>query len=81
MTNYGKTYSSERPQEIEITSSYVFVASNIQPYTTTVEGQEVTGYEFDYTSYTKDEFLLQQNSKIDLLGQELQAAKILLGVD
>ena len=31
--------------------------------------------------YTKDEYLLQQSNNIAALQEELQAAKILLGVD
>ena len=81
MINHGKVYSSDTPNEIEITGSGVFVASNIEPYTTTVDGYEVTGYQYDCIEYTKDEFLLQQTNKVTELEQELSAAKILLGVD
>ena len=81
MINHGKVYSSTEPQNIEITGAGVFVASNIQPYTQVVEGYEVSGYQYDCIEYTKDEFLLQQNTKMEALEQELEAAKILLGVD
>lgn len=81
MINHGKVYSSVQPQNIEITGNGVFVASNVQQYTKTVENYEIIGYEYDCIEYTKDEFLLQQNSKMQELEQELEAAKILLGVD
>lgn len=81
MIIHGKVYSTNEPQEIEITGSSVFIASNIQSYTKSVDGYEVTGYEYDCTEYTKDEFLLQQSNKMAQLSQELAAAKILLGVD
>lgn len=77
-----KVRSSIRPQEIEITPTYVLVASNITPYEEqTVDGRTVSGFEYDCTQYTKDEYLLHQIDEINSLAQELQAAKILLGVD
>lgn len=81
MKNYGKVYSMSRPPEIEITGTTIFIASNIHPFEKDLEGQSVMGYEYDYTEYTKDEYLIIQNEKITSLEQELQAAKILLGVD
>ena len=70
-----KVRSSVRPQEIEITPTYVLVASNIESYEEeTIDGRIVSGFEYDCTQYTKDEY-------IALMAQQLQAAKILLGVD
>ena len=57
MKNYGKVQSLNRPQEIEIKESKVFIASNIQPYSATVGEYEETGYEYDYIEYTKDEYI------------------------
>lgn len=81
MTYYGKIRSITEPQHIEITSSTVFIANNITPYTEQIEDKQESGYEYDYTSYTKDEYLLLQNQKITDLDEELKAAKILLGVE
>ena len=81
MINHGKVYSSTRPQEIEITGGGVFLATNIHEYQTTIDGYEISGYEYDCVEYSKDEFLLQQNTEMMQLKQELEAAKILLGVD
>ena len=46
MINYGKVRSSEIPQETEITSEYVFVASNIEPYEFSIEDKVLSGYEY-----------------------------------
>ena len=84
MINYGRVKSSMRPQEIEITSDKVFIASNIQEYQDTVDDKTINGYQYDYISYTKDEYILlmaQNNSDIVALRDELEAAKILLGVE
>ena len=69
-----KVRSAVEPQEITMTANEVLVASNIIPYEETIDGHVHTGYEYECTHYTKDEYIL-------LLAQQLQAAKILLGVD
>lgn len=85
MINYGKVRSSEIPQETEITSEYVFVASNIEPYELSIEDKVLSGYEYDYIAYTKDEYIqyiVEKNNKtITELEDELSAVKILLGVE
>lgn len=81
MINFGKQYSTERPSEIEITSNSVFIATDITPYSDEIEGHQINGFQYNYTQYSKDEFLLQQQASIASLQEELRAAKILLGVD
>ena len=86
MVNYGIVKSNERPQEIEITASKVFLASDILQYTEEIEpGQVVSGYQYNYIEYTKDEYLshiTEENAQtIKQLQEELQATKILLGVE
>ncbi len=81
MISYGKIRSGSRPKEVDMTASQVFIATNIEPYTIEIDGVEESGYQYDYVGYTKDEYLLEQTNKITQLEQELQAAKILLGVD
>jgi len=85
MINYGKVRSSELPQETELAQNYVFVASNIEPYETLIEDKTLTGYEYDYVAYTKDEYIqliVSENAKtISELEDELSAVKILLGVE
>lgn len=81
MKNYGRIQGASEPPAIEMTENAVFVASNVQPYTETVEDYTINGYEYDYVEYTKDEYLIRQNEKITSLEEELKAAKILLGVD
>lgn len=81
MQDFGKVRSNNKPQEIQFTSSSVFIASNIEPYEETIDEHVIQGFEYDLLQYTKDEYLLilaQQNNE---LKDELQAAKILLGVE
>ena len=81
MMNLGRVRGNDRPQEIKITNSSVFIASNIQSYEETIDEHYVTGFEYDLIQYSKDEYLLllaKQNSE---LVDELQATKILLGVE
>lgn len=85
MINYGRVKSSTRPEPMEITATSVFIASNITEYTEDLDGITVNGYEYDYVGYDKDEYLttvaLDNVRAINELMDELQAAKIILGVD
>ena len=85
MINYGRVKSSNRPEELEITDTSVFIASNIEEYSNTYDGITVNGYEYDYVAYTKDEYLttvaIQNMHAITELQDELEATKILLGVE
>ena len=81
MINHGIQYSSTEPRAIEITADSVFVATDITPYSKEIEGHIMNGYQYNYTQYTLSEYLTLQNSTIASLQEELQAAKILLGVD
>jgi len=81
MINHGIQYSAVQPQAIEITSDAVFIATDITPYSKEIEGHTVSGYSYNYKQYTLSEYLALQNANIASLQEELQAAKILLGVD
>ena len=81
MINYGKVKSSIRPQDIEITADKVFISSNIEEYQEEIEGKTISGYQYDYKEYKKDEYILQNNADVAALREELEAAKILLGVE
>lgn len=84
MKIYEHTYSMNRPQEIETTSTKVFVTSNIEEVTLEVEEKAKTCFSYTLTEYDKDEYLdilFKQQTDIAALQEELQAAKILLGVE
>ena len=81
MKNYGTICGSIEPPAIEVTSTSVFVATNIEPYVLDSDDHIINGYKYNYVEYTKDEYLLQQTNSITALQEELTAAKILLGVE
>lgn len=83
MINYGQVKGSVRPQEIEITSDKVFIASNIEAYEETIDEHNISGFKYNLIEYNKDEYIIllsQTNADIAALREELEAAKILLGV-
>jgi hypothetical protein len=66
MTNYGKVKSFNRPKNIEVTNTTVFIASNITPCQIEVNDEKVSGFEYNYYAYTKDEYIeYLHNSLID----------------
>ena len=81
MKDYGTIYGSVKPQPVEITANSVFIATDVIPYEEEIEGHNISGYQYHYVEYTKDEYLLQQSNNIASLQEELAAAKVLLGVD
>ena len=85
MINYGRIKSTAYPKELEITQNNVFIASNITEYTENLDERIITGYEYNYIAYTKDEYIQLLNTTnaqaIAELQEELAAAKILLGVE
>ena len=84
MKFYEQVYSLTQPQEIELTETKAFVASNIEQVTRVFEDTEELCYSFSLTEYTKDEYILlmaQNNADVAALREELEAAKILLGVE
>lgn len=57
MKNYGIVYSSVSPQPIEVTSSSVFIASNIGEYEEEIEGKLTSGFKYNLIQYSKDEYI------------------------
>lgn len=49
MKNFGTTYSAERPEEVDVKQTKVFVASDIKE-------EKDGGYSYDLTEYDKDEY-------------------------
>ena len=84
MKTYNTTYSIIEPPAIEITETKVFIASNIEQTTREFEDKSEQCYTYTLTEYDKDEYILllaQNSADIAALQEELQAAKILLGVE
>ena len=84
MKIYEETYAMTRPPEIETTATKVFIASNIEEVTLEVEEKEVQCFSYTLVEYDKDEYLdiiFKQKTDITALQEELEAAKILLGVE
>ena len=82
MKEYRNTYSTVEPQSIEFTETKVFVANNVHQINTIDErDREVTYYVYDLIEYNTQEYFQEIVYKQNELQEELQAAKILLGVE
>lgn len=80
MIKYFNIHSQNRPKDTEITKSQVFVNKNIKEYVR----DGFNGYEYDIEIYDKDEYILilaRNQEDIATLQEELEATKILLGVE
>ena len=84
MKTYNFIYSTTEPPKIDITATKVFLATDVKEIEREVEDTIEHCYQYTLTEYDKDEYLaiLSQNQQdIEALQEELQAAKILLGVE
>ena len=84
MKIYEHTYSMNKPPEIETTSTKVFVSTDVQEQSIEVEENTLNCFCYTLVEYDKDEYLdilFKQQTDITALQEELQAAKILLGVE
>lgn len=81
MKIYNTTYSALAPAEIEMTDKNVFVASDIHQVTRPLETGTESCYEFTLTVYTKDEYIMKLTQQNTELADELEATKIILGVE
>ena len=74
------------PSAITFTENEVILASNISQYTDILdENTSISGYIYDAAVYTKDEYIqkitLDNAATISQLQDELEATKIILGVE
>ena len=84
MKIYEHTYSTNKPPEIETTSTKVFISTDIKETSREVEENTINCFCYTLIEYDKDEYLdilFKQQTDITALQEELQAAKILLGVE
>ena len=85
MTSYGRVKSSTKPNYMEITATIVIISTNITEYEEDLDDIKVHGWEYDCIVYNKDEYLatlaVSNNQAINELADELEATKILLGVE
>ncbi|WP_455057708.1 hypothetical protein [Jutongia sp.] len=78
MIDYGKTRSAVRPDDVEITETKVFVASNIKNFSETMDGQEIKGFEFNLVEYEKDEYIKKMHDDNDNLAQQMTETQVAL---
>ena len=78
MKNYGLQRSAVEPKAVEITESKVFVATDIEQVTVTMDEQEVQEYQFNLVEYDKDEYIQIISEKNEELEQQMTDTQIAL---
>lgn len=71
MIDYGRVRGNDKPESIHITDSKVFIASNIEKYSEFIDEYTIEGYEYDYKSYDKDEYIERIGSQYEELQTQL----------
>lgn len=78
MKNYGLQRSAVEPKAVEITESKVFVATDIEQITLTMDEQEVQEYQFNLVEYDKDEYIKIISEKNEELEQQMTDTQLAL---
>lgn len=80
MIDYGKQRSTVKPLEVELTETKVFVCTNISPVieSGTSEQEDFSGFEFNLTEYTKDEYIQLQADRNAALEQQVTDTQLAL---
>lgn len=78
MKNYGLQRSAVEPKAVEITESKVFVATDIEQVTVTMDEQEVQEYQFNLLEYDKDEYIKIISEKNEELEQQMTDTQLAL---
>lgn len=80
MIDYGKQRSTVKPLGVELTETKVFIASNISTVTEpgTDDQPGFSGFEFDLTEYSKDEYIKLQADKNEILEKNLTETQVAL---
>ena len=78
MKEYKKVRSTQQPEPKVIDEFSVWIADNITPVTEEPTGEETvgfTGYEYDLTQYTKDEYIQMIDDKNVSLEAEITSTQ------
>ena len=81
MKEYKKVRSTQQPEQKVIDEFSVWIADNITPVTEEPTGEETvgfTGYEYDLTQYTKDEYIQMIDDKNVSLESQITDAYVAL---
>ena len=78
MKNHGRVRSTVEPLAVEITASKVFVASDIEEITVTMEEDTHAEFQFNLIEYDKDEYIKIISEKNEELEQQMTDTQLAL---
>ena len=75
MVNHGIQRSCVVPDEVEITTTKVFVAQNIHEVMVNHENDEHLEYEFNLIEFNKDEYIRLQSEQNQTIKEQMEATQ------
>ena len=78
MKVYTGLRSSTRPNKMEMTPNAIYIADNVTPYEEVLDGITSSGFIYDWTEYSKDEYLIKLGQENVDLKQELLDTQLAL---
>ena len=80
MKQYGKVRSTQQPEPKVIDDYSVWISENVTPVSESGADEQsgFTGYEYDLTQYTKDEYIRMIDDKIIALETQITDTQVAL---
>lgn len=74
MKDHSITRSAVKPDPIKIDEYSVYVCTDIKPFTEEIDGEMFEGWEYHMIQYSKDEYIMHQQTIIEEQITDVQLA-------
>lgn len=83
MKDYGLTKSTVKPEPFKMDEYSVYICTDIEPFEEEIDGETFTGWQYKMVQYSKDEYILLQQQKIDeeITNTQLALCEIVEGME
>lgn len=83
MKDYGLTRSTVKPEPFKMNEYSVYICTDIEPFEEEIDGEMFTGWQYKMVQYSKDEYILLQQQKIDeeITNTQLALCEIVEGME
>lgn len=83
MKDYGLTKSTIKPEPFKMDEYSVYICTDIEPFEKEIEGEMFTGWQYKMVRYSKDEYIMLQQQKIDeeITNTQLALCEIVEGME
>lgn len=83
MKDYGLTKSTIKPEPFKMDEYSVYICTDIEPFEEKIDGETFTGWQYKMVQYSKGEYIMLQQQKIDeeITNTQLALCEIVEGME